>query len=92
MITIEEIKRYRWMHAIDAAEAMTKVHLPTKYGDFMLESFETPDQEEPTLLITKGELQPDEPLLLRVHSECLTGASLAHCAVIAASSLSAPCS
>ncbi|MHA3065900.1 GTP cyclohydrolase II [Lacticaseibacillus saniviri] len=73
MITIEEIKQYRWMHAIDAEQSMTKVHLPTKYGDFMLESFATADQEAPTLLITKGELQPDEPLLLRVHSECLTG-------------------
>ncbi|MCD2256363.1 GTP cyclohydrolase II [Lactobacillus sp. CC-MHH1034] len=72
-LTIEDIKLYRYMKSVDVLDTITKVQLPTKYGDFQLEAFDTKDGSEPTLLISKGELNETEPLLLRVHSECLTG-------------------
>ena len=56
-------------------ESFTKVDFPTKYGHFQLEGFkdsEHPDKE-PTLLISKGDIKQGSPLLLRLHSECLTG-------------------
>ena len=72
-LTIQDIQAYRYQQNIDVVRSITKVHLPTKYGDFQLEAFATANDQEPTLLISKGDVQPDEPLLLRVHSECLTG-------------------
>ena len=73
LLSIQDIQTYRYQHNVDVAQAITQVHLPTKYGDFQLEAFATADDREPTLLISKDSIQPDEPLLLRVHSECLTG-------------------
>ncbi|GEO69668.1 GTP cyclohydrolase II [Levilactobacillus acidifarinae] len=73
LLSIQDIQTYRYQHNVDVAQSITQVHLPTKYGDFQLEAFATTDGREPTLLISKGPIQPNEPLLLRVHSECLTG-------------------
>lgn len=70
LITIEELQRYRQFKAI---EVIANVMLPTKYGTFKLKAFKTSSDSEPTLLITKGNIHGDEPLLLRLHSECLTG-------------------
>ncbi len=73
LISIQDIKQYRYMKDRGIAELITSVKLPTKYGDFQLEAYDTQDGHEPTLLISKGQIQPNEPLLLRLHSECLTG-------------------
>ena len=56
-------------------ESFTKVDFPTKYGHFQLEGFRDKKhpEKQPTLLISKGEIKKGEPLLLRLHSECLTG-------------------
>ncbi|WP_203650914.1 GTP cyclohydrolase II [Secundilactobacillus yichangensis] len=70
LITIEELQQYRQTKAI---EVIADVKLPTKYGTFKLKAFKTNPDSEPTLLITKGNIHGDEPLLLRLHSECLTG-------------------
>lgn len=76
-LTIEELIEYRKHHEAKDLdiESFTKVDFPTKYGHFQLEGFidnEHPDKE-PTLLISKGEIKHGSPLLLRLHSECLTG-------------------
>lgn len=73
LISIQDIKQYRYMKDRGIADLITSVKLPTKYGDFQLEAYDTRDGHEPTLLISKGSIQPNEPLLLRLHSECLTG-------------------
>lgn len=70
MITIADLQTYRRQQAI---EEITTVKLPTEYGDFKLTAFKTDDGNEPTLLISKGDLTTPEPVLLRLHSECLTG-------------------
>ena len=50
-----------------------KVNLPTKYGDFELTLFEDEASKE-HLMLSKGDLSNfSEPLLVRLHSECLTG-------------------
>lgn len=49
-----------------------KVKLPTEFGDFDLQLFEDEFNKE-HLIISKGDLTSEEPLLIRVHSECLTG-------------------
>lgn len=70
LITIEELQQYRQLKAI---EVIASVELPTKYGDFKLKALKTSADGEPTLLITKGKISGNGPLLLRLHSECLTG-------------------
>lgn len=73
LLSIKDIKSYRYMNNVDAITEVTKVKLPTVYGNFQLEAFDTSDGHEPALLLTKGEISQHETLLLRVHSECLTG-------------------
>ena len=66
MITVEELAVY-----LTAQQAL-KVKMPTEYGDFELSLFEDQDQKE-HLLLSKGDIQSGEPLLVRIHSECMTG-------------------
>lgn len=73
LISIQQIRDYRYRHAIDVVTPIPAVALPTQHGDFQLEAFTTHDGAQPALLLSKGPITPDQPLLLRVHSECLTG-------------------
>ena len=60
-----------------------EVMLPTDYGEFKLIGYESPNSAEPHLALCKGgigeldeeggAIQHDEPVLIRVHSECMTG-------------------
>jgi GTP cyclohydrolase II len=47
--------------------------LPTRHGDFQIAVVRVDDSAEQALLLTHGDLSGDEPPLVRVHSECLTG-------------------
>lgn len=59
------------------------VHLPTDYGEFKLIGYESITTDEPHLALCKGDvgevdangkiIEHDEPVLVRVHSECMTG-------------------
>lgn len=59
------------------------INLPTDYGDFKLIGYESPNSPEPHLALCKGGIgdldedgnviEHDEPVMIRVHSECLTG-------------------
>src|SRR5204863_10115550 len=58
------------------------VNLPTRFGEFKLYCYQSTvgDKEEHHLAMTRGEIAPgvvqSEPVLVRVHSECLTGDAL----------------
>jgi GTP cyclohydrolase II len=47
--------------------------LPTRHGEFQIAVVRVDDSAEQALLLTHGDLSGDEPPLVRVHSECLTG-------------------
>jgi 3,4-dihydroxy 2-butanone 4-phosphate synthase/GTP cyclohydrolase II len=47
--------------------------LPTEYGDFRIVGYRSTTSDEEFAVLTKGDLSPDEPTLVRVHSQCLTG-------------------
>ena len=49
------------------------VKLPTKYGDFNLIAYKQTTTGEIHLALVKGKWQKDEPVLVRVHSSCVTG-------------------
>jgi GTP cyclohydrolase II len=50
--------------------------LPTAWGDFDMHGFEDPDTNKEHVVLTMGDVSDGEPVLARVHSECLTGDAL----------------
>lgn len=56
------------------AEKIETVDMPTDFGTFQLNHYRsTINPEEEHLALVKGEIDPETPVLVRVHSECLTG-------------------
>ncbi|MGB1298237.1 MAG: GTP cyclohydrolase II [Psychrobium sp.] len=50
--------------------------LPTRLGEFTMHGFNEIEGDKEHIILTYGDISPDEPLLIRLHSECLTGDSL----------------
>lgn len=72
IITIKDLIAYR-IKMESLIEQVVKVKLPTDYGSFDLYGFvQTTDNTE-HLALVKGSWEPDEPILVRVHSSCVTG-------------------
>ena len=73
IITIEELIQYRRNNE-KLIKAAAKAKLPTEYGEFIVTAYENIINGEHHVALVKGELSnPDEAVLVRVHSECLTG-------------------
>ena len=73
IITIEQLIEYRRKKE-KLVECKVIVNLPTKYGTFKLHHYVNKlDEHEHHLALVKGDITTDEPVLVRVHSECLTG-------------------
>lgn len=87
IITIEDLVKYRREHPLPAhvtpiearqrlIERATDVRLPTRYGPFDLVAYRERGPKagpEPHLALVLGDVSDREPVLTRVHSECLTG-------------------
>ncbi len=54
-------------------EREQEIDMPTDYGDFRLHLYRAVVDGSHHLALVKGEINPEEPVLVRVHSECLTG-------------------
>lgn len=50
--------------------------LPTRWGEFLIHGFDDPDSNKEHIALTMGDVSSAEPVLLRIHSECLTGDAL----------------
>jgi 3,4-dihydroxy 2-butanone 4-phosphate synthase / GTP cyclohydrolase II len=72
LVSIKDLIAYRLSKETLIKEE-ERVHMPTKYGDFELIAFQQINTGEIHLAIKKGEWQKDEPVLVRVHSSCMTG-------------------
>lgn len=72
LITIKDLISYRMKHESLVREAIA-IQLPTVYGDFQLHAFEEKLTGGVHLALVKGTWQEDEPVLVRVHSLCMTG-------------------
>lgn len=72
LITIKDLITYR-----NKTEQMVKreveINLPTEFGDFKAIGFSNVLDEKEHVALVKGEINNEEPVLVRVHSECLTG-------------------
>ena len=53
-----------------------KAHLPSLYGDFTVYAYESDREPGTHLALVKGDITTPEPVLVRVHSQCLTGDAL----------------
>jgi 3,4-dihydroxy 2-butanone 4-phosphate synthase / GTP cyclohydrolase II len=72
LITIADLIRYR-MRTERLVKREIEVNLPTEYGDFRIAAYTNELDGKEHVAVIKGEITPDEPVLVRVHSECLTG-------------------
>ncbi|MFZ9044974.1 MAG: bifunctional 3,4-dihydroxy-2-butanone-4-phosphate synthase/GTP cyclohydrolase II [Cyclobacteriaceae bacterium] len=72
LISIEDLIEYRLQHESLVREVV-EVDMPTEHGDFKLKAFEQITTGETHLVLFKGEWEEDEPILVRVHSSCVTG-------------------
>lgn len=70
--TIADLVAYRLRHE-SFVRRQASAKLPTYYGEFTLIAYDNDVDKEQHLALVKGEINPDEPILVRVHSECLTG-------------------
>jgi 3,4-dihydroxy 2-butanone 4-phosphate synthase / GTP cyclohydrolase II len=72
MITVEDLIEYR-RRTEKLVERMTSVRLPTAYGDFTAIAFREKLTGKHHVALVKGRVEGEENILVRVHSECLTG-------------------
>jgi 3,4-dihydroxy 2-butanone 4-phosphate synthase / GTP cyclohydrolase II len=72
IISISDLIAYRRMRE-KLVECVVSVNLPTKYGTFELRLYESEIDDHHHLALVKGDVANGEPVLVRVHSECLTG-------------------
>ena len=72
LISIKDLIEYRLNKETLISEE-ERVHMPTKYGDFELVAFKQLNTGDVHLAIKKGEWKKDEPVMVRVHSSCMTG-------------------
>jgi 3,4-dihydroxy 2-butanone 4-phosphate synthase / GTP cyclohydrolase II len=72
LISIKDLIEYRLQQETLIKEEV-RVNMPTKYGSFELIAFEQINTGEIHLALKKGDWQKDEPVLVRVHSSCMTG-------------------
>ena len=70
--TIADLVQYRKEHEV-FVEEVTSADLPTRYGKFRIHGFINKLNGEHHVALTMGDVSTDEPVLVRVHSECLTG-------------------
>lgn len=71
-ITIADLQAYRKRYDI-FMEHITDAKLPSKYGDFEIHGFQNSITGEHHIALTMGDVSDGNPVLCRVHSECLTG-------------------
>ncbi len=72
LITIKDLIAYR-LKSESLVEKGVKVDMPTAYGHFKLIPFRQISNDKEHVALIKGEWEKDEPILVRVHSSCVTG-------------------
>ena len=72
MITVKDLIAYR-LRSESLVSCVAKAKMPTAHGDFDMLAFENMVDGKEHVALVKGSWEPNEPVLVRVHSECLTG-------------------
>jgi 3,4-dihydroxy 2-butanone 4-phosphate synthase / GTP cyclohydrolase II len=72
IVTIKDLIAYRMRHE-KLVRQLVSVQMPTRFGDFTLAAFEERLTGDVHLALHKGAWTEDDPVLVRVHSQCVTG-------------------
>ncbi len=72
IVTIKDLVSYR-LRTEQSVHRSAVAKMPTRYGDFEAIVFENDIDHVDHMALVLGEIETDEPVLIRVHSECLTG-------------------
>jgi 3,4-dihydroxy 2-butanone 4-phosphate synthase/GTP cyclohydrolase II len=72
IVTIADLVAFRQDLVPDVQQGPV-TRLPTRYGDFGVTAYDNPFYSEPDLALTMGDIMGANPVLVRFHSECLTG-------------------
>ena len=72
MITVAELIKYR-LRTENFVHKVAEADLPTRYGTFKMLAFECEYDKETHVALVFGQINPKQPVLVRVHAHCLTG-------------------
>jgi len=72
IITIVDLIAYRLRHE-KLVQRVAEAKLPTKWGEFTAVAYRSAVDAAEHVALVKGDISDDEPVMVRVHSECLTG-------------------
>lgn len=72
LITIADLIEYRRRTEM-LVEKVSEADMPTKYGNFTAHGYQNKITREHHIALTLGDIREKKPVLVRVHSECLTG-------------------
>jgi|TARA_B100000073_G_scaffold104275_1_gene83518 3,4-dihydroxy 2-butanone 4-phosphate synthase/GTP cyclohydrolase II len=72
LISISELIAYIRINK-NLVEKVEAVRFPTEYGEFLLHLYQDKFEDKQHIALTYGKLSTNEPVLIRVHSECVTG-------------------
>ncbi len=72
LVTIKDLIAYR-LERETLIKRLISVNMPTSYGDFILTAYKQLDNHQEHIVLQKGSWDIDEPILVRVHSSCITG-------------------
>ncbi len=73
IVTISDLIAYRRKYEKLVTRSAGPIHFPTKFGEFTLFVYETSVEPHPYVAIVKGDVCTEDPVLVRIHSSCLTG-------------------
>ncbi len=78
LITIKDLVQYRLQNE-SLIERLIEVDMPTEFGHFVLRAYKQTTTSEIHLALIKGEWSENEPIMVRVHSSCVTGDIFGSC-------------
>jgi 3,4-dihydroxy 2-butanone 4-phosphate synthase/GTP cyclohydrolase II len=72
IVSVADLIAYRYRHE-RLVHRIAEAKLPTPYGDFTVIAYKSQTDPDEHLALVMGDVATDEPVLVRVHSQCLTG-------------------
>ncbi len=78
MITVSDLISYRLRHET-LVKKIASPKLPTVFGDFRIHAYRSDVTDDENVALVMGDVEPEEPTLVRVHSQCLTGDIFGSC-------------
>ena len=75
ILTIADLIKYR-MKNETLVRKLEEIELPTRYGSFQFKVYQDIIHKDHHIVLVKGDLEKDEPTLVRAHSQCFTGDTL----------------